>query len=141
MGIKADNQDLKLLKAQFQSIDKNNDGTLTVDEFKLAQKSIPGLKIKQNKWEDVLKECDLDGNGSIDFAEFKAAAINKQKLLTKENLLTAFKTFDINNDGKIDISEFKEILPSSKSDKKARKSTKIRSDSTQTVGLEADDTI
>jgi Ca2+-binding EF-hand superfamily protein len=59
----------------------------------------------------------LDGNGTIDFQEFYTAAINHQKIVTKENLLAAFQTFDVNGDGKIDIHEFKDILPSSSAEK------------------------
>lgn len=52
-------------------------------------------------------------------------------MLTKENLLIAFKTFDINNDGKIEISEFKEILPTER--KRRKSSKKNRAESQQTL--------
>ena len=51
----------------------------------------------------MFENCDLDGNGSIDFAEFYTAAVDHQKLLTKENIKKAFDTFDLNSDGLIDI--------------------------------------
>jgi calcium-dependent protein kinase len=54
----------------------------------------------------IFTSCDLDGNGSIDFSEFYTAAVNHQKLLTKDNIRKAFDTFDVNGDGIIDIEEF-----------------------------------
>jgi len=94
-------------------MDTNKDGTLSVEEFKAAEKKIPGFALGKNKWEQIVRDSDLDGNGSIDFGEFYSAAINHTKLLTKENLLIAFKTFDVNGDGKIEIHELKEVLPTS----------------------------
>jgi Ca2+-binding EF-hand superfamily protein len=35
------------------------------------------------KWEDVLINCDLDGDGKIDFQEFYTAAVDHQKIITK----------------------------------------------------------
>lgn len=54
MGIKAEKSDLKTLQQQFYLLDANNDGTLSVDEFKAASKKIPGFSIGSNKWEKII---------------------------------------------------------------------------------------
>ncbi len=41
-----------------------------------------------------MKSIDLDGNGSIDYNEFLAATLNRSKIMSKQNLEAAFKTFD-----------------------------------------------
>lgn len=41
-----------------------------------------------------MKSIDLDGNGTIDYNEFLAATLNRNKILSKQNLEAAFKTFD-----------------------------------------------
>jgi Ca2+-binding EF-hand superfamily protein len=38
--------------------------------------------------------CDLDKSGSIDYNEFLAFSLNRSKLLSKNNLESAFKAFD-----------------------------------------------
>ena len=38
------------------------------------------------KWDEILRKCDLDGDGRIDFHEFFTAALNYQKIITKENI-------------------------------------------------------
>jgi len=38
--------------------------------------------------------CDMDGSGNIDYNEFLAFSLNRTKLLCKQNLEAAFKTFD-----------------------------------------------
>ena len=111
-GLKADKDELKKMKVAFMQMDTNQDGTLSMEEIKEAESKLKGLKIG-NKWQDVLKQCDLDGDGKIDFHEFFTAAIDHKKVLTKQNLSYAFQTFDTNGDGSIDIEEFKVALPSS----------------------------
>ena len=73
------------------------------------------------KWMEILRCADTDGNGKIDFGEFLAAAVNHQKVVTTENLKSAFQLFDTDGNGKITIDEFKSALPSSKSGNKKEK--------------------
>ena len=70
-------------------MDTNQDGTLSLDEIKQAESKLKSFKIG-GKWQDVLKQCDLDGDGKIDFHEFFTAAIDHKKVLTKQNLAYAF---------------------------------------------------
>lgn len=81
IGLKTDKNDLSQLKKAFLQMDTDNDGNLTLDEILEAEKQVSGLKLG-NKWKEVLYQCDLDGNGKIDFQEFLTAAINHQKILT-----------------------------------------------------------
>ena len=83
VGVKADKDDLKEMKTLFQQMDKNNDGTLTLDEIKAANKKRFNFG---DKWEAVMQKIDLDGNGKIDFHEFFVAVANHQKYVTIENL-------------------------------------------------------
>lgn len=109
--MRADKDDLKRLKVAFQSMDTDNDGSLTTKEIMAAEKTLKTFKIG-GKWQDIIKQCDLDGDGKIDFHEFFTAAVDHQKVITKQNLKYAFDTFDTNGDGTIDIDEFKTALPS-----------------------------
>lgn len=106
IGLQGDKDDLKILKNVFNQLDKNNDGTLTMDEFKAAEKTMVGFKLG-SKWSDILKKVDLDGDGKIDFDEFFTAAVDHQKYLTEENIKVAFNLFDTNGDGTIDVVEFR----------------------------------
>ena len=112
MGLRADKADLKVLKHAFTQIDTNKDGHLSLEEIKQAG-ALLGKHFGEgnNKWEQVLKTCDLDGDGKIDFQEFFTAAVDHQKMMTKENITIAFKTFDTNGDGNIDLAEFRDALP------------------------------
>merc|ERR1711953_494468 len=58
----------------------------------------------------IMKDCDTDNSGAIDFDEFVAARA-RNKLSTDAKVLHAvFNLLDHNKDGHVDKSELKEIF-------------------------------
>ena len=65
------------------------------------------MKGNSKEFLEMVKACDKDGNGYIDYTEFVTAAINKSLILNKENLTAAFKALDTDNSGMITVDELK----------------------------------
>ncbi len=53
---------------------------------------------------------DHDKNGQICYSEFTDMCISRQKLLSRENLIKAFRQINSDNSGLISISELKKAL-------------------------------
>ncbi|KAL7841246.1 hypothetical protein SRHO_G00249370 [Serrasalmus rhombeus] len=58
---------LKELKSSFKQFDTDGDGKITLDEMKEAAKTLLGEKLKKGELEEILKEMDLNGDGTVDF--------------------------------------------------------------------------
>mmetsp|Transcript_13764 Transcript_13764/g.18789 ORF Transcript_13764/g.18789 Transcript_13764/m.18789 type:complete len:98 (+) Transcript_13764:1018-1311(+) len=52
------------------------------------------FKMEEPNVRTMLDAADINKDGKIDYTEFIAAAIDKKKLLSEENLRRAFDTFD-----------------------------------------------
>lgn len=100
------------LKHVFLSIDKNGDGFLSEEEILRA---IEDLDFNVNM-KDIIRNCDHDKNGFINYSEFLTATVDKLEAYNKDNLSSAFKRFDRNGDGKIDLEELKQAIGGSSSD-------------------------
>uniref|UniRef100_A0A3B5LF07 EF-hand domain-containing protein n=1 Tax=Xiphophorus couchianus TaxID=32473 RepID=A0A3B5LF07_9TELE len=61
---------LKELQSAFLQFDLDGDGKINQDEMKEALKSLLGEKLKKGELEEILKELDVNADGSIDFEEF-----------------------------------------------------------------------
>lgn len=51
-------------------LDKDNKGTLNLEDIKKIAESDFGKKQQQKNsidWQQIIEECDLDGDGQIDF--------------------------------------------------------------------------
>ena len=107
IGLRHDSEDLSILKDLFHKLDTNNDGTISKEEFEAAADELHDMNFfafKDLNWDDVFKEIDLDGNGSVDFHEFCVAAVNHKKLLSTQNLKYVFATLDQDQSGTIELS-------------------------------------
>lgn len=58
----------------------------------------------------MLKACDENGDGKIDYSEFIGAAYNKQLLLSSHNLRAAFDMLDTDGSGGITKEELKQAF-------------------------------
>ena len=55
---------------------------------------------------------DTDKSGSIDYTEFIAATMDKEKAICKQSLQMAFRVFDKDGNGKITLDEIEEVIGS-----------------------------
>ena len=109
----APKEELDELKQIFFTFDKNCDGKISKEEFVTGlsnTNSLNTLLKKGNSIEGLIKNIDTDNNGFIGFEEFCIASINKEKLLTEQNLRMAFNMFDRDKNGRISQNELKYIL-------------------------------
>jgi len=68
------------------------------------------LNVDEPDVEEMLRSADLDGDGTIDYTEFIAAAFQKDLLLSGDNLMRAFRMFDTDGDGTISKEELKAVF-------------------------------
>ena len=92
-------------------LDKTHDGTLTSEEIQEGLTNVMGnVRGNLKEFEKLMIALDRDGNGVIDYSEFLTAAVDKHKLLSKDNMRTAFKMIDKDGSGYITIDEIKEAF-------------------------------
>jgi len=105
---KMSEDEIKGLSEQFTKLDKNGDGVLTFEEMKAGLHEIKD-KFGGELYK-VFESIDTDKNGTINYTEFVAAAMEKSTYLKEDKLLDAFKVFDKDRNGKITAEELRDIL-------------------------------
>ena len=108
MASRLSEEEVKNLKATFQSIDENGDGMLSLEELKNAVAKAD--KIDFGNVEEIFKAIDTDNSGVIDYTEFIAASLEKKTYLQETKLKDAFKLFDKDGSGKVSKKEITSIL-------------------------------
>jgi calcium-dependent protein kinase len=106
IACQASPEDIKNLKETFKALDKDGNGTITIEELKTGL----GHKEDADTLVELLKGADTDGSGSIDYTEFIAATLDAQTFMRNDYLRTAFDMFDKDKSGKIDKSELIQLL-------------------------------
>jgi Ca2+-binding EF-hand superfamily protein len=117
----------------FRKIDANNDGFLTLDEFKvgpMAQKnpskaeeifnkmdtnsdgkvSLEEFTAFHHQWNpaELFKKIDANGDGFLSLDEFKAGPLAQKNPAKAEAI---FNKLDVNSDGKVTLEEFRAFRP------------------------------
>lgn len=100
--------DIIELKQQFNLIDVNKDGFITIDELGMAMQVIEG-DITNTEVKRIMKRCAFTSKTKIKFTEFVAIAIG-DKLVPNINMFKVInKTFDVDEKNFIDRSDVKRI--------------------------------
>ena len=100
-------KDLEDSTQWFKVIDKDNSGSISLQEFRDALKD---RGVKEDMISKVFDQIDQDHNGSITFSEFLAATLDKTKYLEGCRLTAVFQKLDTDHDGKISVSDLKDAL-------------------------------
>lgn len=103
-------QDTKDLRDIFISIDKNGDGKLSREELLEQYANEMSIEDAEKEVNRIMQEVDSDNNGFIDYTEFLKATLDIKKVLSTENLKTAFKVFDRDGSGSISAAELRKVL-------------------------------
>ncbi|CAG8971898.1 hypothetical protein HYALB_00007814 [Hymenoscyphus albidus] len=62
-------EEIAIFKAEFDVYDQDKGGNITVEEFGRVMKA-SGQKVTDEELAQIVKEVDLDGDGTINFQEF-----------------------------------------------------------------------
>lgn len=101
-------QEISELKNAFVILDSNGDGHLSASELRDGYSTITMSSAVDVS--EILKKCDMDLNGTIDYNEFITATVDWANILTDEILLAAFRAYDKDKSGTISVAEIKEFL-------------------------------
>lgn len=75
---------------------------------------IHGAEFAKQEVDRIFALVDTDHSGEIEFSEFVMATVRRDKLLSDEKLMAAFRLFDKDNNGCIDVRELKYHLGQAK---------------------------
>ena len=92
----------------FNMFDQDKDGEIDMDELRRIFRQM-GQDPSTDELIDVLVEVDGDGNGIIEYEEFRIM-IERMVEDQEDLVIEAFKVFDKDQDGKIQIGEFGVVM-------------------------------
>lgn len=97
-------------KEAFSLFEHDENGSISTKELGDVLKAL-GQNPSKNELNDMINEVDVDGNGTVEFAEFVILMTNKVKEMTKdEEIQEAFKVLDKNKDDQLSLHELKYFM-------------------------------
>ena len=106
------------VKKEFQKLDTDGDGNISVAELEVLLKSIKGsLKMTDTEIKKLLKTFDDNGDGNIDTREFlnivttgEKRNIIKKALIQRHGVRELFQKYDRDGNGVITRDEFRKVV-------------------------------
>ncbi|XP_054756815.2 calmodulin-like [Lytechinus pictus] len=105
---KLTDEQMARFKEAFAVFDKNGDGTITCAELGEALKSA-GWTVPDEEIKELIKQVDLDGNGSVSFDEFVKVVVQALQRLEAE-VRAAFQAMDKDGSGSLSHDEVKQVF-------------------------------
>jgi calcium-dependent protein kinase len=102
-------KDILELGKVFKQIDKNGDGTISLDELKQALETRKE-KADLTELKTIMESLDSDKSGTINYTEFIASCLEQSVLYRNSNILAGFRLLDTDGDGKVTREELKQLL-------------------------------
>ena len=99
-------EDIQHITAQFQKMNKDGTGMITVEELQNYLES-KNLRITREEIKAVIKEIDYKGNGKINYSDFLAATYDVQNGMCEGKLRSVFAVFDTDHTGFITAENLK----------------------------------
>ena len=94
----------------FALFDTDGDGCITTKELGKVMRSL-GQDPSDIQLQDMINEVDIDGSGTIEFAEFLALITRKtEESEAEDELREIFRVFDEDGDGYISAVELKHVM-------------------------------
>mmetsp|Transcript_13866 Transcript_13866/g.12284 ORF Transcript_13866/g.12284 Transcript_13866/m.12284 type:complete len:136 (+) Transcript_13866:118-525(+) len=102
--------DIKENIKAFNTIDKNMDGYITIEEL---ERGMGSTTLVPSQTKDIMNHVDTDHNNAINYNEFIAATLNDKTFKNAFSINKAFDFFDKDKNGEISIAELQTVLQSS----------------------------
>lgn len=94
----------------FKSMDKEGHGFLTKKEVKDGFEQLCQAKISDSEVNELFSAVDMNGTGKIEYTEFIVACMDRQHMLSEENLSLSFKMLDKDGSGVITTKDIKNVF-------------------------------
>lgn len=107
-GLCVSPEELMQLQDEFIRLDSDNKGTLSREDIRRIAESEFGQQYaakRQIDWDGIIEECDIDGDGEIDFQDFVAACLDRKALVKTSQIRKAFRIIDADKDGAVSLGD------------------------------------
>lgn len=74
------------------------------------KEAFKGSGMKEAELDEIFRKIDFNQDNEINYSEFLAACLNKDKVVTVSNLEFAFHHFDVDNSGFITAQNLMEVF-------------------------------
>ncbi|GAB2212179.1 hypothetical protein Droror1_Dr00025529 [Drosera rotundifolia] len=97
------------IKEAFEMMDAGKKGKINMEELRGGLHKL-GQQVADPDLQILMEAADVDGDGTLNYAEFVAVSVHLRKMANDEHLHRAFSFFDKNKSGYIEIEELTDAL-------------------------------